>query len=407
MLSDDRLGSGGFVGPGETGKHKQNGSGPSLDTLASGMGLMYMKNYGFVDLGHLRDLVDLTKYVYDRLRDGCPGLASRSAPGNTGSCTFNTSTKVRTTHGFATIKAPLSAADLIPVAQSIAYDDSVGYEIMTYWMWEDTGGHNSSFSPEDLPSNFLGTWIAGEAIRKSEANGSAFNTEVDNVLTDLCTKGEAQPKAEAERVFKGYIKGKWVSDKLGITAKKFLQRRNFTGDPWDPLVDDKSKSTFDPKKLGVGSAADLSAQVAKYDFTFTSKSTFKRADYPTKITDIRNDAKQPSQYGALYDSPSDPSFALPAPPPTPPQTGYPAPAGPYERWSPPPPPPPTILRPLSFLENLPAIDEAFSFGSDDDQFADEADAFAEDESDGDETDDALAEADDEAGVDEDELSEPV
>jgi hypothetical protein len=182
----------------DLGHHMQSSS-----MLAGGgkTGIMYFKKLGIVDFGHLRDLCDLTKYIYDNLTVMCAGVAARRAAGVPGTCTLNVNARIQTPNGHADVTSPLTAADLMPLARSIAYDDSVGYEIDTYFEFRKPAHHTSSFSPEDLPSNYLGTWVCAEAVTRSVANKSVFDNEVDAVLRKLCTDMEAQPAATTRHVF--------------------------------------------------------------------------------------------------------------------------------------------------------------------------------------------------------------
>jgi len=48
-----------------------------------------------------------------------------------------------------------------------AYQESIFHEIESYWD-HSTGEHHSAFSPEDFVSNYLGTYVASQAIARSE-----------------------------------------------------------------------------------------------------------------------------------------------------------------------------------------------------------------------------------------------
>src|SRR5262249_45547108 len=106
-------------------------------------GIIYTGKAGFIDLGHLRDHCDLTKFIHDQLTIGLTPM------------------RVSAVLGEAVMhKCPASD---ITVARAIALDAGLGHEILSYNSFSP-GGHNSSFSPEDLCSNFLGTLVAERAI---------------------------------------------------------------------------------------------------------------------------------------------------------------------------------------------------------------------------------------------------
>src|SRR5687768_15175118 len=94
-------------------------------------GVMYTCNGGFLDFGHLFDFIEITDYYHHYLTKGGRNRAGKIIPGLFGEET--------------TIRQDISAADAPTVAASIAFDFSVFYEIMTYWV-SGVGQHNSSFS---------------------------------------------------------------------------------------------------------------------------------------------------------------------------------------------------------------------------------------------------------------------
>jgi hypothetical protein len=87
-----------------------------------------------------------------------------------------------------------------------AYDDALAHEIWTYWV-KAPGGHNSSFSPEDLCSNYLGTLVAARAL----AAGGAFVPAVEKALRSLLVSLDAQNDAETRAAF-GLISHRWVDE---------------------------------------------------------------------------------------------------------------------------------------------------------------------------------------------------
>ncbi len=146
-----------FVDPANLGTHG--------DASTEQTGLIYSGKAGFMDLGHIRDMIDVTKFLYDQIS------AVSGAP-----------TTVKSVHGEAKILSRIPQSMFIPVARRIANDDGFAYEILTYWM-SGPGTRNSSFSPEDLCSNNLGTLVAEKAILA----GGNFNAAATSKLDD-CVK---------------------------------------------------------------------------------------------------------------------------------------------------------------------------------------------------------------------------
>lgn len=260
--------------PGAVGKHN------SSDEQS---GLLYTGKAGFLDLGHIRDMIDITKSIHDQLTQG-------PTPNKVAAVfTFSGS---RVLMGEAVMhKCPVD--DLL-VARCIAYEVGLGHEIFSYDL-STPGGHNSSFSPEDLCSNFLGTLIGERAVKAGGNFNDAATRELDKLLRDL----NAQSVAESRRAF-DLINGRWVnwSDTTGTTSllrKDYLRRRNFSHVPWKAgHTSDQATpafvTTFFPPLRGI--------------YTYTHKeggTDIKGSDFSSRIAAIKADAKK--RYGANFDSP--------------------------------------------------------------------------------------------------------
>lgn len=264
------------------------------------VGIAYSCKAGFVDLGHLRDLVDLTKFYYDTLKAGKTELKP-----------FKYDGKI-----FVTGTIPDEDA-YIAVAQSMAFDESVFHEIETYFIG-GPGSHNSSFSPEDLPSNYLGTVVAARAIKA----GGDFDDAATKALTDVMSEVAAQDKNSALDAF-DHVKGIWIdaSGPFGMyppwapASLRYLKRRNFTPLPW--IVDDivgciggsstwpstiPQSLTGDPGQYYTGTFV-VEKELARPDDRRQEKLGTKLAisDFLTAIATVKQDAQQ--QYGSKYDKP--------------------------------------------------------------------------------------------------------
>jgi hypothetical protein len=258
-------------------------------------GIIYTGGAGFIDTSHLRHCCDDTKRVYDQL------VAKRGLPG-----------QVSTYQGVATIKKAVPSNMWIQVARAIAYSDSVGYEITSYWV-PAAGEHNSAFSPEDLCSNYIGTYVAEQAITSS---GTNFNTAVTVALNGVLAQLKAQPLAETQKAFTP-IMNCWMSPNTSYSATNVdywgfmtLKRRNFSTTP--PV----------PWKVGHPIDFQTPAWVTQtlgpvsqyYDFTYHYviggppgtpgvKKTLKEPDFSKEISAIEADAKK---YGPKYGQPTCP-----------------------------------------------------------------------------------------------------
>jgi outer membrane protein OmpA-like peptidoglycan-associated protein len=240
-------------------------------------GIIYTGGAGFFDLGHVRDVADLTGFVYQQIH---------AASGATG-------TSITTTEGTATLSRTLAPAEWLEVARSIAFDDSHAHEISSYdsgkcgELLPSPGAHNSSFSPEDLCSNFLGTLVAERALRV----GGTFATEVERQIVSLLTSLAAQPLAATRAAF-ALIDGNWVRSGSSALDNCYLQRRNFSR---TPVKAGHSSDVTTPAFV----TAPFTVSPAPYDYL--NRTGFRLADFPTRIAAIRADAR--TRYGASFELP--------------------------------------------------------------------------------------------------------
>ena len=239
-------------------------------------GLVYTGQAGFVDLAHLRDICDLTKYVYDQMRAGA-----------------GYKTPILTNQGEAFLT--VCPKDELKVAKTIAYHDALAHEITSYSQ-SFPGGHNSSFSPEDLCSNNLGSIVAEKAINSIllSPKGKTFNGEVTKILPDILKLLDAQTPAETQKAF-NLVNGKWVDFANAFSLRDFdyLKRRNFSHEPWKA-----GHSSDSATPTWVTDAPRLS-----HLYTYTNKAVriIKDKDFPTEIKAIQTDAR--SRYGSDFDKP--------------------------------------------------------------------------------------------------------
>jgi hypothetical protein len=197
------LGQLGILGGGSSDPHslRTHSYGASGIWPADGMGLVYTAHAGLVDLGHVRDNIDMVKWVHDRLVAG--------------------DTRFMTFEGDVTVhRIPRDAVSRLDVAAGITFVEGLAHELST---WNTPTQDFSSFSPEDLPSNLIGIECGVRAI----AAGGSFNTAATSAL-DSILNGElaARLPADTDAVLAAVEgAGKWYQ-------RGRLYRRNFQGIPW-------------------------------------------------------------------------------------------------------------------------------------------------------------------------------
>jgi len=247
-------------------------------------GLIYTAKVGFLDIGHMRDLCDLTKYVFDRIE------TNNGEPA-----------EFDTTYGKVKITQAIPKNDWIKVARSVAFDDSVGEEIASYW-YRGIENHPSSFSPESLFSSYIGTFLAEQALKLTQAN---FNNAVTEVLLSLLEYFKAMSKEETLEAF-GKISNRWVEYTNPIDAYvnfRYLKRRNFTIQPWQ--AGHPSDETIPYWIAAPGwIKADFGLTEDYYSYShgrYVDETPVNRVDFLQKLNEIRADAKK--EYGNEFDQP--------------------------------------------------------------------------------------------------------
>lgn len=230
-------------------------SGHKYGTIEKGdpVGYVYTTHGGMVDIGHVRDMADLTKYIYDLLIARYQGFALREGDVHI-------------------VKPPTDYLDALEMAGAIAYVEGWAHELITFdtwfafkekYTWEqvingdvlDFPQDFSSFSPEDLTSNIVGIELAKRAI----TNGcfKDFEKAIDEEMLTMMKDLGARAQSVTAEKFKtiagsqldrwGKAEGKWFVEDF---AWETLLRRNFDGRIWTiPAYDVQS---YDPYWLNPG-----------------------------------------------------------------------------------------------------------------------------------------------------------
>jgi hypothetical protein len=141
-------------------------------------GIVYTRRGGFIDMGHLRDQVDWTAYLYLQIsKNKLVGELEMILGREGGEKTLNVK-----------IPSSLTNNDLILLSGKITYDLSVWHEIAT-WFGASTipfvPERYSSFSIEDAFSNLLGVTIGIKALQSELPYEVAVSEIIDETLKNL------------------------------------------------------------------------------------------------------------------------------------------------------------------------------------------------------------------------------
>jgi hypothetical protein len=172
----------------------------------------------------------------------------------------------------------------------------MGHEIVS-WDSRFPGGRNSSFSPEDLVSNFLGTHVGRQAITRVSASGGSFGAAATTELTSMLSSLTVQSKPESEVAFNS-INSRWVTftNALSLSSDRYLLRRNFTRTPFKT---GHRSDTATPAIVTAGFSTNVRDD---YDyFHLEGGSLLPRSKFDVATARVKLEAK--AEFGADFDKP--------------------------------------------------------------------------------------------------------
>ena len=205
-----------------------------------GNGIIYTKQGGFIDIGHLRDQADWTRYLFSLI------LTER----NNGE--FVKKLKHEGGSKYITINASeLDTMDCLLLAGKITYDLSLWHELST-WFGASTipfvSERYSSFSLEDVYSNLLGINIGMEALKSDLPYDEAMTKVLYKTLDSLGAQTEEQTALAVELVREVW----WSRSKRIPNSEVLLMRDTDVHSmvrPW--LVPDSTFKTTKPHVMRV------------------------------------------------------------------------------------------------------------------------------------------------------------
>lgn len=207
-----------------------------------GIGTIYSHKGGFIDIAHLRDQIDWTRYLFTTIvahkGKGAVVLRLRNEAGR------------KTLH--LNVPAQFDTDDCIQLAGKIAYDFSLWHEIST-WYGASTvplvPEKFSSFSVEDLYSNLLGIHVGMKTLRSKRPFNTAATQLIASTLDSLAVVQTAQETYDAYDA----VHDKWYTNqkrvpRTNITLKRDLDVLKSTR-PW--IVPEVKAGNSDPIVLAV------------------------------------------------------------------------------------------------------------------------------------------------------------
>lgn len=239
-----------------------------------GNGIIYTKNGGFIDMGHLRDQADWTAYLYHLIITS-KGENIDKVLGHEGGLKI---LKVA-------VPSNISKADARQLAGKIAYDLSVWHEIATWYGASSipfVPERFSSFSVEDAYSNLLGVTLGIKAI-ESDLPYEVAMTQL--ILATLENLDAVQTEAGSIQAMEA-VRDIWWTREKKLPSKKILLKRQLDVYPTvEPLlIDNWGNNTPADFKLTIPQLSQKGEFLSNYyelSFKLNKKVPFRKL-FPTR-----------------------------------------------------------------------------------------------------------------------------
>ena len=207
-----------------------------------GVGTIYTNKGGFIDIGHLRDQIDWTRYLYTTI------LNSRGK----GEVILRLRKEAGRKTLYLNVPAQFDNSDCILMAGKIAYDFSLWHEIST-WFGASTlpliPEKFSSFSVEDVYSNLLGVHVGMKTLHSKLSFNAAATKIIESTLDSLDVVKTAKETYDAYDA----VHNKWYTNKKRIPRTNVTLKRDpdvlKSCSPW--IVPNQTDTIGDPVILEV------------------------------------------------------------------------------------------------------------------------------------------------------------
>jgi hypothetical protein len=219
-------------------------------------GYVYTRYGGFIDFGHARDFIDMTRYFTQKYRDAASLPVHRN-----GLPLFNEGADIVLLAEQVTPKPDYAICALI--GAKLAFEYSVWHEIVSYFPQSGSIDEKySAFAPEDLFSNAVGV-VAG--FRTLFNTTVEFDVAADQTLREVLEFLGPVAKETTEAATQ-YVKGRWWKQSLSsLNPFSEAARRNFLSagaiKPWlitDLAISGRESATAElAKAIGKPQAASI------------------------------------------------------------------------------------------------------------------------------------------------------
>jgi len=235
-----------LLGPDDLGVHRyRSGLWPGLAIDETGRGILYGERSGFLDIAHVRNAIDLTRFVYEpieaALRRGDRTVTLMSAEPDVFSVGLADGSSLSTLDRRAVARA---------IAGRVAYLMTTWHEVATWHGYKALGlitERPSAFSYDDAASHMVGVMAASDALRKDPQISDfdqAATRALQRRLNGLGVTGPDRARMHVESVA-----GRWYADDrpqlrvihMGLSDEPLWARTLGAADPavWEFASDER------------------------------------------------------------------------------------------------------------------------------------------------------------------------
>ncbi len=197
-------------------------------------GLVYTCRAGFIDIAHVRDNADMTIFLAAEAGRNMDEGGFSTVPDQGGKIRIvfhPVAEEVLDEYGRLQLAAH--------IGQWVAFQLSIWHEIVTWYGFKSLEAWPeklSSFSPEDLYSNLLGTKIAGAIITSLQASDDhTYNRSMDHWIKRILNRLQAVSKKDGVEAIDS-VDGIWWDSQRRLPDWQITLRRHFLSEkqikPW-------------------------------------------------------------------------------------------------------------------------------------------------------------------------------
>lgn len=181
-------------------------------------GIIYLKDFGFVDLAHIRNTIDLTYMSYKQVRESLENKHSKVVLAGAEPSVFVLDLDYDSTWSQISREVKDKRVDELSVVLGgkLGLVIASWHEVLTSFGYTATlfPEFQSSFSFDDQNSHVLGAYVATRALTLMQSNSLSFDENVTLQLAEVLQEFNASSRADTVNVHNSVRSKWWVKNKI-------------------------------------------------------------------------------------------------------------------------------------------------------------------------------------------------